>query len=208
VAVRRAHHGNLDALIAQSSDTSGPFSFDHGPPFEIEAELAKESDRRFEVIDDDSYVVHSFKRHVSNLQGGHYSDNGPWVSVQKPCQRGALTSAQAGFGAAVASGGLPSSPHATLISAAAGFVGAHRIPRMDSRNNARLTGDDVVLERFGKSYTREGIKRLITKSLGFTLDENQESSSRVRVAMREFSLCHVLWLGRMRMTWKSPVHQA
>jgi hypothetical protein len=26
VAVRRAHHGNLDALIARSSDTSGPFS--------------------------------------------------------------------------------------------------------------------------------------------------------------------------------------
>ena len=60
VAVRCAHHGNLDALIAQSSDTSGPFSFDRGPPFEIEAELAKESDRRFEVIDDDSYVVHPF----------------------------------------------------------------------------------------------------------------------------------------------------
>src|SRR5215510_9464342 len=67
VAVRRAHHGNLDALIAQSSDTSGPFSFDRGPPFEIEAELAKESDRRFEVIDDDSYVVHAFERHVSSM---------------------------------------------------------------------------------------------------------------------------------------------
>jgi uncharacterized protein YciI len=80
VAVRRAHHGNLDALIAQSSDTSGPFSFDRGPPFEIEAELAKESDRRFEVVDDDSYVVHPFNRHGPNLQGGDYSDNGPWVN--------------------------------------------------------------------------------------------------------------------------------
>src|SRR5947209_12484182 len=38
--VRRSHHGNLDALIAQSSNTSGPFSFDHGTPFELE--LAKE----------------------------------------------------------------------------------------------------------------------------------------------------------------------
>jgi hypothetical protein len=36
VTVRRPHHGNLDALIAQSSDTSGPFSFDHVPPFELE----------------------------------------------------------------------------------------------------------------------------------------------------------------------------
>jgi hypothetical protein len=67
MAVRRAHHGNLDALIAQSRDTSGPFSVDRGPPFEIEAELAKESDRRFKVIDDDGYVVHPFKRHGVNL---------------------------------------------------------------------------------------------------------------------------------------------
>jgi hypothetical protein len=42
VAVRRAHHRNFDALIAQSSDTSGPFSFDRGPPFELKAELAKD----------------------------------------------------------------------------------------------------------------------------------------------------------------------
>src|ERR671919_1729389 len=77
VAVRRAHHGNLHALIAQSSDTSGPFSFDRGLPFEIQAELAKEIDRRGEVIDDDSDVVHPLKRHISNLQGGVYSDNAP-----------------------------------------------------------------------------------------------------------------------------------
>jgi hypothetical protein len=68
VPVRHAHHGNLDALIAQSSDTSGPFSFDDRPPFELEAELAKEINRPSEVIDNDSYVVHSFERHVSNLQ--------------------------------------------------------------------------------------------------------------------------------------------
>jgi hypothetical protein len=78
VAVRCAHHGNLDTLIAQSSDTSGPFSFDRGPPFELEAELAKEINRRFEVIDDDSYVVHPFERHVSNLQGAVQSNNGPF----------------------------------------------------------------------------------------------------------------------------------
>jgi hypothetical protein len=69
VAVRRAHHGNLDALIAQSSDTSGPFSFDRGPPFELKAELAKEIYRPSEVFNDDSYVVHPLERHVSNLQG-------------------------------------------------------------------------------------------------------------------------------------------
>ena len=69
VAVRCAHHGNLDTLIAQSSDTSGPFSFDRGPPFELKAELSKEINCPSEVIDDDSYVVHPFERHVSNLQG-------------------------------------------------------------------------------------------------------------------------------------------
>lgn len=42
VAIRRAHHGSLDLLIAQSGDTSGPFSFDCGPPFELETEFAKE----------------------------------------------------------------------------------------------------------------------------------------------------------------------
>ncbi len=82
VAVRRAHHGNLDALIAQSSDTSGPFSFDRGPPFELEAELAKEINRPSEVIDDDSYVVHSFERHVSNLQVGFESKNGPFCKAE------------------------------------------------------------------------------------------------------------------------------
>src|SRR5947208_16830021 len=64
VAVWRAHHGNLDALISQSSDTPGPFSFDRGPLFELEAELAKEINCRCEVIDDDSYVVHPFKCHM------------------------------------------------------------------------------------------------------------------------------------------------
>jgi hypothetical protein len=67
VPVRHAHHGNLDALIAQSCDTSSPFPFDRGPPFELEAKLKEEINRLSEVIDDDSYVVHPFKRHVSNL---------------------------------------------------------------------------------------------------------------------------------------------
>ena len=67
MAVRRTHPGNLDVLVAQSSDTSRPFAFDRRPPFELEAELTKEINRRFEVIDDDSYVVHSFKRHLPNL---------------------------------------------------------------------------------------------------------------------------------------------
>jgi len=67
-AVGRAHHRNFDALIAQSSDTSRPCSFDRVPAFELKAELAKKINRGCKVIDNNSYVVHSFKRRVSNLQ--------------------------------------------------------------------------------------------------------------------------------------------
>jgi hypothetical protein len=77
VAVGRTHHGNLDALIAQSGDTSGPISLDRGAAFELEAELAKEINRRGEVIDHDSDVVHACERHVSTLQSGAWSDNSP-----------------------------------------------------------------------------------------------------------------------------------
>jgi hypothetical protein len=55
--------------MGQSSDTSGPFSLDRGPPFELEAELAKEFNRLSEVFDDDSYIIHPLERHASNLQG-------------------------------------------------------------------------------------------------------------------------------------------
>ena len=54
----------------------GPILLRPCPPFELEAEVAKEINRRCEVIDDDSYVVHSFRCQVSNLQSGVYSDNG------------------------------------------------------------------------------------------------------------------------------------
>jgi hypothetical protein len=76
VAVRGTHHGNLDALIAQTIDTSGPFSFDRSPPFDLETKLAKELNRPSEVLDDDSHVVHPFERHVSNLQAVVHSNNG------------------------------------------------------------------------------------------------------------------------------------
>src|SRR5262249_42912926 len=84
VAVGRAHHGNLDALIAQSSDTSGPFSFDRGPPFKLKATVAKKINRRRKVIDDDTYVVHRLERHVSNLQTVVSSDNGRRPNREKP----------------------------------------------------------------------------------------------------------------------------
>ena len=67
VAVWRAHHRNLDVLIGKSGDTSCSFSFDRRPPLELKAELSKEINCPSEVIDDYSYVIHSFERHASNL---------------------------------------------------------------------------------------------------------------------------------------------
>ena len=68
MAVWRAHHGHLDAHVAQSSDALCPVSFDRGLPFELEAELAKELNRRCEVVDDDADIVHPLKRHMPTLQ--------------------------------------------------------------------------------------------------------------------------------------------
>lgn len=68
VAVRRAHHGDLDSLVAQPGHAPCPLSFHQGSPFELQAELAKELDRRCEVLDDDANVVHPFERHGPNLQ--------------------------------------------------------------------------------------------------------------------------------------------
>ena len=81
VAVRRAHHGNLDALIGKSGDASCPFSFDRGPPLELKAEFLKEINRQFEVVDDDSYVIQPFERHASNLQ------DVPWMQQRTLCNQ-------------------------------------------------------------------------------------------------------------------------
>jgi hypothetical protein len=54
-------------LIAEPGDASCPFSFDCGSSFEFKAKLPKEIDCSSEVIDDDSYIVHPFERHTSNL---------------------------------------------------------------------------------------------------------------------------------------------
>jgi hypothetical protein len=79
VTVRRAHHRNLNALISKSGYTTCPLSFDRGPPFELKAELSKEINCSSEVIYDDSYVIHSFERHVSNLH------NAAWMQQRAHC---------------------------------------------------------------------------------------------------------------------------
>src|SRR6185312_502528 len=69
VAVRRAHHGHLDAHGMQPGDALCPVSFDRGLPFKLKAELTKELNRRSEVLDDNAYIVHPLKCHVATLLG-------------------------------------------------------------------------------------------------------------------------------------------
>ena len=59
LAVRRAHHGDLDLLAAQSGDTPRPLSVHRRLSLELEPELAKELDCRRQILNDDADVVHT-----------------------------------------------------------------------------------------------------------------------------------------------------
>src|SRR5437773_8159087 len=67
VAVRRTHHGNLDAHAAQSSDAICPISFDWGAPLELEAEFGEELNGGVDVFYHDADVVHTLDRHDVSL---------------------------------------------------------------------------------------------------------------------------------------------
>ena len=63
VTVWRTHHGNLDAHIAQSSDTICPLSLDWRAPFELEPKFRKELNGGVHVFYDDADIVHTLDRH-------------------------------------------------------------------------------------------------------------------------------------------------
>ena len=63
VSVRGDQHSDLDVLIPQSGDAPGPFSFDRGSPFELQAKLDEEGDDGIERFYDDADVVHPLKSH-------------------------------------------------------------------------------------------------------------------------------------------------
>ncbi len=50
-----------DVLIAQTSDTAGPFALDRRAAFEFEAQFLKEAYRHAKVFDDNPDVVHSLR---------------------------------------------------------------------------------------------------------------------------------------------------
>src|SRR3954470_23854721 len=67
VTVRRTHHGNLDAHVAQSSDAICPASFDWGAPLELEAKFGEELNGGIKVLHHDADVVHTLDRHDGSL---------------------------------------------------------------------------------------------------------------------------------------------
>src|SRR2546426_11678887 len=77
MTVRRTHHGNLDAHVAQSSDAISPVSFDWGAPLELEAEFGEELNGGVDVFYHDADVVHTLDRHdVSLASNSIYPDLG------------------------------------------------------------------------------------------------------------------------------------
>src|SRR2546425_6572951 len=67
VTVRRTHHGNLDAHVAQSSDAICPVSFDWGATLDLEAKFGEELNGGIDVFYHDADVVHTFDRHDVSL---------------------------------------------------------------------------------------------------------------------------------------------
>jgi hypothetical protein len=63
VTVWCTHHGNLDAHVAQSSDTICPVSLNWGAPLELEPKLGKELDGSVDVLDHNADVVHTLDCH-------------------------------------------------------------------------------------------------------------------------------------------------
>src|SRR5262245_34415210 len=79
VAVRRAHHGDLDALVAQSGDAPCPLPFDRASPLELQAEFREKSDSGIEGFHDDADVVHPLERHLAS--SGPVASTRPRTSV-------------------------------------------------------------------------------------------------------------------------------
>src|SRR5690606_24146595 len=81
MAIRRDHHGDLDALITQSRHTPGPLSLDHGAPFESHAERREELDGSIERLHNDANVVHAPDGHARPPRQVSVSDSAAHVAA-------------------------------------------------------------------------------------------------------------------------------
>jgi hypothetical protein len=68
VTVGSDHHRDLDLLVTQPDDTSGPLSLDHAPAFELQPELGEEGDGVIQRLHDDADVVHPEQRTLGHGQ--------------------------------------------------------------------------------------------------------------------------------------------
>src|SRR5207237_4216116 len=69
VTVRRTHHGNLYAHVAQSSDAICPVSFDWGAPLELEAKFGEELNGGVDVFFQAADVYHMLVRTSVSFAG-------------------------------------------------------------------------------------------------------------------------------------------
>src|SRR5687768_15789910 len=82
MTVRRTHHGNLDAHVAQSGDAVCPVSFDWGAPLELEAEFGEELNGGVDVFYHDADVVHTPDRHDVSLASNNGLQLRRAISIQ------------------------------------------------------------------------------------------------------------------------------
>ena len=59
VAAGSDHHSDLDALITESGDASGPLCFDNGSPLKRQAKLGEKRDDIIEGLHHDANIVHT-----------------------------------------------------------------------------------------------------------------------------------------------------
>src|SRR5581483_11328362 len=67
VTIRRTHHGNLAAHVAQPGDAVCPLALDRSAALEHEAKFGEEPDGGIDVFDHDADVVHTLDRHAVSL---------------------------------------------------------------------------------------------------------------------------------------------
>jgi hypothetical protein len=87
VTVRRTHHGNLDAHVAQSGDAICPVSFNCGTPFEIETKFGEELNGGIDVFHHDADVVHTHDCHDVSLASNAEFSGFPadWLEISHSC---------------------------------------------------------------------------------------------------------------------------
>jgi hypothetical protein len=79
VAVRRTHHGNLDAHVMQPGDAICPASFNWGTSLESETKFCEEFNGGINVFDHDADVIHTRNCHDISVKSNVMASGWPAV---------------------------------------------------------------------------------------------------------------------------------